>query len=235
MVDDFAFASELFGTKRVEERASKIGTSTIYGIASGDSSDGMVYVQVDGDLTNEDGETSVLIPTSPAVRNGDTVLITMSGGVAKSPMVTAVSGEGDRQNARIIENENNITIAIDSQEVISSDLSTVSGAVSDLQSSAESALQDIDNLQSAVDLQAQVLADVTTTFTFDANGLVIGKTNSEMKSVFSNDALRFQAGGQDVLVLDAVSSTASADKFGIGKYQWKSVDNGDAIALVYVG
>lgn len=90
-------------------------------------------------------------------------------------------------------------------------------------------------IQSQLDGHEEVVQDVTKSFSFSQNGLVIGASNSQMRAILDNDALRFQSGGTDVLVLDATSSTAAAERMSVGKYQWRSLDNGDSMALVYTG
>lgn len=94
--DKYKLGSELFGTKRAEAPARKSTTSTIYGTAVADSADGKVEVVIDGDVTPAPGGTNtVTLPTSPSVKKGDVVAITLVGGTAKSPMVTANPGSGD--------------------------------------------------------------------------------------------------------------------------------------------
>ena len=103
----------------------------------------------------------------------------------------------------------------------------------------ESGLQvtvaDIGGLQSQVGEQGQTVEDVKSVFNFTSTGLIIGKSDSQMKSELGNTSLRFKSGSSTVLELDGASSIAKAQAFGIGKYKWASVDNGDAIALIYVG
>lgn len=93
----------------------------------------------------------------------------------------------------------------------------------------------INSLTQTVGEQADVISDVNKVFEFTANGLVIGQSDSPVKSVLDNSSMRFQANGQDVLVLDGETSTAEMDRMKMGKYRWQSVDDGEAIALVYVG
>lgn len=90
-------------------------------------------------------------------------------------------------------------------------------------------------MQAQLDGHEEVVQDVTKSFRFSQNGLEIGASNSQMRAILDNDALRFQSGGADVLVLDATSSTAKAERMSVGKYQWRSLDNGDSMALVYTG
>jgi hypothetical protein len=93
----------------------------------------------------------------------------------------------------------------------------------------------IDSLNTKVTAQGETIEAVNSTFDFTADGLIIGKSDSPVKSVLDNQALRFQAHAQDVMVLNGESSTAEMDRLKIGKYRWTSVDGGNAIALMYVG
>ena len=100
MLDDYSIA-KMLGSNRAEGGAHRLESSVIYGTAVEDSDEGYVRVIPDGDVYSEDGDNSVVIASGPSVQAGDTVQISLLGGVSKTPMVTAVSGEGDRQNALI--------------------------------------------------------------------------------------------------------------------------------------
>lgn len=112
-MDDFELASALFGTKRAED-GSADATRTVYARAVGDSSDGMVEVALGDDVVAEGEEwdddgnqvdpgagATVTIPTEAAVRGGDAVTVTLTGGVAKAPVVSGVVGGGDRMQADV--------------------------------------------------------------------------------------------------------------------------------------
>ena len=100
---------------------------------------------------------------------------------------------------------------------------------------ANAANDSISGLESRVNDQDEILQQVTTTFDFTSEGLQIGKSSASMKMTLDNDSLDFSSNGTTFLELDGVHSTAKADRFQIGKYQLKVVDNGDSIAIVYVG
>lgn len=119
MIDMENLANALFGGKRAEEQeVSTDGTTRTYmGVAVSDSVDGMVRVDLGGDVTlpddlyDEDGNLvaewdgeGIEIPTSPQVFAGQDVLVTLVGGGAlKTPMVTACAGAGDSQDSSITE------------------------------------------------------------------------------------------------------------------------------------
>lgn len=105
-------ANALFGGHRAESQdVLTDGTTHTYtGVAVSDSEDGVVLVDLGGDVTlpddlvDEDGTvlesydgSGVEVPTGPSVRAGDSVVVTVVGGSPlREPMVTSVPGEGDR-------------------------------------------------------------------------------------------------------------------------------------------
>lgn len=108
-LDDLA--SALFGNRRVETNSVRTDgtTHTYVGTATTDSADGSVMVELSGDVTNPepleidgetyyaDADTSVQLPTTQAVQEGDEVLVSVYGGTPlRSPVVTGVVGSGDR-------------------------------------------------------------------------------------------------------------------------------------------
>ena len=111
-------AERMFGGQRLETTAAmaSVDTQTYIGVATSDSADGSVSVVLSDDVTQPDngiwdGETflasdelgtSVELPTTTAVREGDRVLVTASGAnVMATPVVTGVVGRGDEQQAQI--------------------------------------------------------------------------------------------------------------------------------------
>lgn len=117
MMDIDSLAQAIFGSPRAEtqEVSTNSTTRTYTGVATSDSVDGTVMIDLGGDVTlpddlyDEDGNVvaeyaseGIEVPTGPSVQEGDEVTVTLVGGGAlKTPMVTSVSGEGDRQNAAI--------------------------------------------------------------------------------------------------------------------------------------
>lgn len=93
MSDVNDLASSLFGTSRAEVASG--GTSTVYGTADSDSSDGSVSVRLGADTLRADGQagTSVSVPTTTDAHAGETVIVTVVDG---HPVVTGVVGSGDR-------------------------------------------------------------------------------------------------------------------------------------------
>ena len=116
-MDIDSLAQAIFGRPRAEtqEVSTNSTTRTYTGVATSDSVDGTVMIDLGGDVTlpddlyDEDGNVvaeyaseGIEVSTGPSVQEGDEVTVTLVGGSAlKTPMVTSVSGEGDRQNAAI--------------------------------------------------------------------------------------------------------------------------------------
>ena len=111
-------AERMFGGQRLETTAAmaSVDTQTYIGVATSDSADGSVSVVLSDDVTQPDNGiwdgdtflasdelgTSVELPTTTAVREGDRVLVTASGAnVLTAPVVTGVVGRGDEQQAQI--------------------------------------------------------------------------------------------------------------------------------------
>ena len=119
MTDIDRLAQALFGGKRAEsqEVLTDATTRTYIGIATTDSEEGSVYVSLDGDVTLPDDivdpegnvieayeDNGIEVSAGPSVTEGDEVIVTLvGGGPLKTPMVTSVAGEGDRQDAAIDE------------------------------------------------------------------------------------------------------------------------------------
>lgn len=108
-LDDLA--ATFFGGRRAETNSVLTDgtTHTYVGTATSDSQDGHVMVELSGDVTNpepveidgetyySDADTSVELPTTTSVQEGDEVLVSVYGGTPlRSPVVTGVVGSGDR-------------------------------------------------------------------------------------------------------------------------------------------
>lgn len=107
-MDEYDLANSLYGTSRLESDPSATTTETVLGTAVSDSVDGIVSVVLEGDVTAIDangaeGDNVIEMETSPAVKKGDTVLISLVGGTGMTPTVTAVVGSGDRTDATATE------------------------------------------------------------------------------------------------------------------------------------
>lgn len=112
MSDMDRLAASMYGSNRLEETASLVSldTQTYIGIARADSEEGLVEVVLSDDVTQPDGGiwdgsewqgdddigTSVTLPTTQSVREGERVLVSAFGGnTIATPVVTGVIGGGD--------------------------------------------------------------------------------------------------------------------------------------------
>lgn len=86
-----------------KNRAGSGQTSTVYGIATADSVDGIVTVDLGGDTVSPDDDQSIECSTTFKVYEGDEVLVSLIGadGHGKTPTVTGVVGRGDEQQNEI--------------------------------------------------------------------------------------------------------------------------------------
>lgn len=84
-----------------QDSTSPSETHTITGTATSDSADGLVMVDLEGYTVSADDSQSLELPTTVDVKEGDTVQVTLVGGVGKSPIVTGVVGGGDRLSGNV--------------------------------------------------------------------------------------------------------------------------------------
>ena len=106
-MSEIDLANSLFGSKRLEGSTHHSSTSTLTGTAVSDSADGKVKVVIDGDSSasmpdGSDGGSVIELATSPAVREGDSVLITAVGDTSKTMTVTSVVASGDRNRDQAV-------------------------------------------------------------------------------------------------------------------------------------
>lgn len=89
--------AKIFAEQQAEPKETAT-TTTVTALATSDSVDGTVYVDMGGVTISGDDSQSVPIATTVAVKKGDTVRVELLGadGKAKTPTVTGVIGGGDR-------------------------------------------------------------------------------------------------------------------------------------------
>lgn len=97
--DDIELAQWLSGvSNRKEDPSDDPGaTKTVYGIATSDSENGVVYTDLEGTTVSGSGEQSVPLTATCAVKSGQRVIITL---VNNDPIVTGVAGWGDEVNQK---------------------------------------------------------------------------------------------------------------------------------------
>ena len=77
-------------------------TTTAYGVATGESVDGLVMVDMGGDTVSQDDDQSIECETTFKVYEGDEVIVSLIGsdGSGKTPIVVGVVGRGDEQEEK---------------------------------------------------------------------------------------------------------------------------------------
>lgn len=100
-MDSLETARSLMGAMRMEksESQSPTKTTTVTGVATSDSADGVVTVNLEGDSVTYDDVQEIEVNTTVRVKEGDSVMISLVGadGTAKTPTVIGIVGGGDRQ------------------------------------------------------------------------------------------------------------------------------------------
>ena len=104
-MDNLEIAKALFGNSGGSGTGSKSGgqTTTAYGIATSDSADGIVRVNLGGETVSQDDDQTLDVETTFAVFEGDKVIVSLIGadGTGKAPVVIGVVGRGDEQQREI--------------------------------------------------------------------------------------------------------------------------------------
>lgn len=104
-MDNLEIAKALFGSRSGTAGNSKSSgqTTTAYGIATSDSVNGIVRVNLGGDTTSLDDDQTIEVETTFAVFEGDEVIVSLIGadGTGKAPVVIGVVGRGDEQQTEI--------------------------------------------------------------------------------------------------------------------------------------
>ena len=91
-------AEALFGSRRLEDsQDDPAATKTVTATALAASDGGTVAVAIGG----FGGTSSIEVPTTVDVREGDTVQVTLTGDTVQTPVVTGVVGGGDRMRDNV--------------------------------------------------------------------------------------------------------------------------------------
>ena len=98
-MNNLDMASALMGT----QRSNPGQTTTVYGVASSDSADGLVQIDLGGDTVSPDDDQSIECETTFKVYEGDEVIVSLIGadGSGKTPIVVGIVGRGDEQQEQI--------------------------------------------------------------------------------------------------------------------------------------
>lgn len=154
-------------------------------------------------------------------------------------MNSQIKVESDRITSavsRITNTENNIT-------TLSGNMTNLSTSLSETQTqlvqNSETLTARIINAEKSIGDQTTTMRNVDSYMQFaDPNGgspqLTIGTSTSDMKTVLTNDQLRFEKNGVALLTVDGASSSVKTKNLTLGGYQWQSPDT-DRLQLVYIG
>ena len=101
-MDNLQIAKALFSqTQTTKQNGNQ--TTTAYGVATSDSADGIVMVNLGGDTVSTDDDQTIEVETTFFVKEGDEVIVSLIGadGTGKAPVVIGVVGRGDEQQREI--------------------------------------------------------------------------------------------------------------------------------------
>lgn len=179
MTSDFDLARAIFGQQvQAAQAPSATSASRIEGEARSDSRDGKVLVALRGDTVSGDGAQAVEMPTSVAVKQGQAVVVTITG---NKPMVTDVVGWGDSVRGSVDALGDEVDQAVqdakdasEKAEQVASDLSStaadLSGKITDVSTSVdglttkvEGAVEDAGNALKQVTQVSQDVSGVRAT------------------------------------------------------------------------
>lgn len=226
MIDIDRLAQSLFGSTRAEtqEVATDATTRTYLGVAQTDSEDGTAYVSIEGDITLPDDivdpegnvieayeDNGIEIAVSPSVTAGDEVVVTLvGGGPLKTPMVTAASGEGDRQDDAIASAAEAAQTAWDYADQANDAAVAAQESADSAQESADAAATAASNAQSDADDAASAAAQAQSDAT--AAGTAAAQAQSDATAA-GTAAAQAQA---DATAAGAAAAQAQSDATAAG-------------------
>ena len=221
MVGIDELANLLFNRTRAEsEQVSTDATTHTYiGTATSDSTNGLVQVSLDGyeTLAEDTGQTEtaggIMVPCSPNVKKGDSVVVTaVGGGVMKAPMVVSASGSGDRQQGQIGTANATANAARTTANAANSTANAASTTANSAASTASSAASTANSAATAA-AAAQTAANAAVTtanataqhFWHDNNGVhvssVAGSADGTMNTLWNSLGMLFRKGANNLLSL----------------------------------
>lgn len=261
-MDTIEKAALLFGKgQKVNQGAAhSANVTTITGIATSDSVDGTVTVDVGGTTISYDDNQSVELPTTCDVRDGDTVQIKVAGsdGSAKSLMVDGVVAGGDRAKAEFatqinsvsesVSNVSEVVYGIDGQVLdLSEKMDSANMQIVEIVSKQLKAEQTEDEFRASVTAlekvtegQSETLKEFTEWVTFDETGMAIGNSDSGRKVKINEQVVEFDNAAGDVVARFAEKAEihdleiADGGTFTMGNWAWIPRSNGN-LSLKWIG
>lgn len=221
MVGIDELANMLFNRKRAESDlvSTDATTHTYIGIATSDSTNGLVQVSLGGyeTLAEDTGQTEfaggIMVPCGPNVKKGDSVVVSaIGGGVMKAPMVVSASGSGDRQQEQIGTATSSASAARTTANAANSTANAASATANSAANTASSAASTANNAATAA-AAAQTAANAAVTtanataqhFWHDNNGVhvssVAGSADGTMNTLWNSLGMLFRKGANNLLSL----------------------------------
>lgn len=146
MASELDIAMALTGRRRAEDGSyGRELSTTIVGVATSDSSDGSVRVDLGGESVTQDDVQEVEVPTTVEVREGDQVRVTLDGvpGSGRRPTVTGVVGGGDRTRIDVDNAVSDASQAVDTAGKASEAAEDAKSTATDAQTKAEDAQEQV--------------------------------------------------------------------------------------------
>lgn len=138
-----------------------------------------------------------------------------SQAAATSSQISQLSGQITSTVTTVNNIQNSMLTPSDVQALINAGNFATSTSVSQTSSNLQVLITQAQNTANNANSTAQTL---TTGVTVDANGVTVGKSNSAVKGVFTNNSLQFQSGGKAIAWLSANSEEGlGVDTIQIGK------------------
>jgi hypothetical protein len=146
MASELDIAMALTGRRRAEDGSyGRELSTTIVGVATSDSSDGSVRVDLGGESVTQDDVQEVEVPTTVEVREGDQVRVTLDGvpGSGRRPTVTGVVGGGDRTRIDVDNAVSDASQAVDTAGRAEDTAQDAKSTATDAQSKAQDAQEQV--------------------------------------------------------------------------------------------
>lgn len=217
--------AKIFAEQQAEPKETAT-TTTVTALATSDSVDGTVYVDMGGVTISGDDSQSVPIATTVAVKKGDTVRVELLGadGKAKTPTVTGVIGGGDRVQKAVDEAGETAQQASQTAEQAGEKAERAATDATDAKESADQAKQASGDAKKTADQAKEETKKMKNLIRETADGLALGK--SADGETYETAYIELDASGaykiktKDGITLMELSGTSlkfNADKIKIGK------------------
>lgn len=217
--------AKIFAEQQAEPKETAT-TTTVTALATSDSTDGTVYIDMGGVTISGDDSQSVPIATTVAVKKGDTVRVELLGadGKAKTPTVTGVIGGGDRVQKAVDEAGETAQQASQTAEQAGQKAEQAATDATDAKESADQAKQASSDAKKTADQAKEEAKKMKNLIRETADGLALGKSadgktyETAYVELDANGAYKIKTkDGTTLMELSGTSLNFNADKIKIGK------------------